>query len=407
LSHVRICDLSGLLAGAGATRYLAAFGAQVIRVEQTIHEERRWDFLRGGKKVAGRAGINLGGTFNNHNVEKLGITLDIKTDEGRALLTRLVEISDVVTENFSGLVMDKLGFGYEQLRSINDRIVYVSNSGFGKTGPHAGFRSIGQIVQACTGLTFMSGYPDMPPAGWGFAYMDHMGAYMMAIAVLAGLVMRQRTGVGQWIDLSCIEAGIGLAGPDLLDATVNGRPMRRPGKPDSNAETAPAMAPHGVYPAAGDDSWVAIACRDDDDWQRLGRVIDQPWARDDTLAALADRLDRRHELDAQLGAWTRGYDRKALQDLLLAAGVPAAQVATPEDRIDNDPRTERWGLWPTVRHTELGETRVEGIPLHLSETDWAMTRGAPCLGEDNDFVYGTLLGLSEDERADLAARGVI
>jgi crotonobetainyl-CoA:carnitine CoA-transferase CaiB-like acyl-CoA transferase len=167
------------------------------------------------------------------------------------------------------------------------------------------------------------------------------------------------------------------------------------------------MAPHGVYPAAGDDSWVAIACRDDDDWQRLGRVIDQPWARDDTLAALADRLDRRHELDAQLGAWTRGYDRKALQDLLLAAGVPAAQVATPEDRIDNDPRTERWGLWPTVRHTELGETRVEGIPLHLSETDWAMTRGAPCLGEDNNFVYGTLLGLSEDERADLAARGVI
>ena len=132
LSHVRICDLTGLLAGAGATRFLAAFGAQVIRVEQPLHEEHRWDFLRGGTLPDGRTGINLGGNFNNHNVEKLGVTLDLKNEEGKQLLARLVEISDVVTENFSAPVMERLGFGYERLRAINDQIVYVSNSGFGK-----------------------------------------------------------------------------------------------------------------------------------------------------------------------------------------------------------------------------------------------------------------------------------
>ena len=407
LAHIRICDLTGLLAGAGATRFLAAFGAQVIRVEQPLDEKHRWDFLRGGTLPDGRTSINLGGNFNNHNVEKLGITLDLKRDEGKELLARLVEISDVVTENFSAPVMERLGFGYERLREINDRIVYVSNSGFGKRGPYSDFKSVGQVVQACSGLSFVSGLPEQPPAGWGFAYMDHMGAYLMAAAVLAGLIARNRTGNGQRIDFACTAAGIGLAGPELLDATVNGRPMRRPGKPNSNTDNFPAMVPHGVYAAAGQDSWVAIACRDDDDWRRLAAVIDAPWARDPKLTTFADRVARTDEIDRQLEAWTSGLERKTVEDRLRAAGVPVAQVAMPEDRIDHDPRTSSWNLWPWVHHAEIGDTRVEGIPIHLSETDWVIRRGAPCLGEDNDFVYGSLLGLGETEIDELRAQGVI
>jgi crotonobetainyl-CoA:carnitine CoA-transferase CaiB-like acyl-CoA transferase len=407
LSHVRICDLTGLLAGAGATRFLAAFGAQVIRVEQPAHEKHRWDFLRYGVMPDGRSGYNLGSNFNNHNVEKLGITLDMKSAEGKALLSRLIAASDVLTENFSAPVMGRLGFTYERIREINEQIVYVSNSGFGKTGPYTDFKSVGQVVQAVTGLSFVSGVPEEPPAGWGFAYMDHHGAYMMAMAVLSGLIHRKRTGKGQWIDFSCTEAGIGLAGPELLDSTVNGRPMRRAEKPNSSRDNFPGMAPHGVYPAAGDDSWVAIACRDDDDWRRLAKAIGELWAQDPGFDAFAGRMARRDELERQVGAWTRPMAREKVEEVVRAAGVPVSKVSMPEDRIDHDVRTSALGLWPTVHHDEIGEVRVEGVPMHMSETDWRMSRGGPCLGADNDFVYGSILGLAPDEIADLKTRGVI
>jgi benzylsuccinate CoA-transferase BbsF subunit len=407
LSHIRICDLSGQLAGAGSTRFLAAFGAQVIRVEDPTNQGR-WDILRGSEPtVDERKGINLSGAFNNHNVEKLGITLNLRTAKGRELLTELIRTSDALTENFSAGVMERLGFDYDQLRSINERIVYVSNSGFGKTGPYVRYKTFGPIVQACCGLTFASGLSGLPPAGWGFSYMDHMGANFMAMAVLAGLVHRNRTGEGQWIDMSCTEAGLALAGPDLLDYTVNRRPLRRPGMPDSNTHNLPEMAPHGIYPADGEDSWVAIACRDDDDWQRLATVIGEEWASRSELVDLPGRVRLREQLDTHLAEWTSRRSRLATQELLREATVPVSRVATPEDRIEHDPATAEWGLWPWVHHTEMGDVRVDGIPMHLSESDWVVARGAPCLGEHNDMVYGEILGLSADEIDELRASGVI
>lgn len=407
LAHISICDLSGQLAGAGATRLLAAFGARVIRIEDPM-KQGRWDILRGSPPtVDDRQGINLGGAFNNHNVEKLGITLNLRTERGKELLARLVALSDVVTENFAAGVMERLGFGYDALKAINERIVYVSNCGFGATGPYVRFKTFGPIVQACCGLTFNSGLPDLPPAGWGFSYMDHMGANFMALAVLAALVHRNRTGEGQWIDMSCTEAGLALAGPELLDYTVNGRPLRRPGRPDSNATTEPTMAPHGIYPAQGDDSWVAIACRDDEDWRRLAAVVEEEWARDEGLGTVEGRVSRRREIDGALSAWTGRRSRQATQALLRTAGIPVAQVASPEDRIEHDESTADWGLWPWTAHTEIGDVRVDGIPLHLSETDWVIARGAPCLGEHNEQVFGGLLGLSPDEIDELRSTGVI
>jgi crotonobetainyl-CoA:carnitine CoA-transferase CaiB-like acyl-CoA transferase len=408
LSHIRICDLTGLLAGAGATRFLAAFGAQVIRVEQPAHEKHRWDFLRGGMSPDGsKQGINFGGGFNNHNVEKLSVTLDLKSPEGKELLGKLVGISDAVTENFSAHVMERLGFTFDWMKTKNEKIIYVANSGFGKAGPYSDFKSVGQVVQPVCGLSFQSGLPDHEPAGWGFAYMDHQGAYMMATAVLAAIVARNRTGQGQYIDFSCTEAGIGLCGPEILDSTVNGRPMRRPGKPNSNADNFPQMAPHGIYRAAQEDTWVAIACRDDADWKRLAETIGEPWAQDPALANFEARYARRGEIDAKLGEWTKQSERDAVNAKIRKAGVPADIVAKPEDRIEHDPRTSSWGLWPEVEHDEIGKVRVEGVPIHMSETDWSIKRGAPCLGADNDFVYGSLLGLSPDEIADLKERKVI
>lgn len=407
LAGIRICDLSGILAGAGATRILAAFGAQVIRVEDPV-KQGRWDITRGASPfVDDRRGTNFGGTFNNHNVEKLGITLNLREERGRELFLQLVSTSDAVTENFSAGVMDRLGLGYDRLREVNDKIVYVANSGFGKTGPYAKYKTFGPIVQAVSGLTFASGLPDQPPAGWGYSYMDHMGANGMAFALLAALVHRNRTGRGVAIDMSCTEVALTLAGPELLDFTVNDRPPRTSGTVNSNADNFPAMAPHGIYPGAEDDTWVSIACRDDDDWRRLCSVVSEDWTREPDYTALEGRLAHRDTIDHHLRGWTRSRPAAATERLLRDAAIPSSKVSSPPDRIDNDPATAQWGLWPTVHHAEMGDVRVDGMPMHMSETDWVIARGAPCLGEHNRHVYGDLLGLAAEEIDELAAAGII
>jgi crotonobetainyl-CoA:carnitine CoA-transferase CaiB-like acyl-CoA transferase len=234
-----------------------------------------------------------------------------------------------------------------------------------------------------------------------------MGAYYMAVAILSGLIHRNRTGVGQWIDMACTEPGIALCGPDLLDFTVNGRPLRREGQPQSNRSHAPAMAPHNIYASGGEDEWIAIACRDDADWESLVAVIDEPWARDVGFATLEGRLAAQDQLDERLEAWTRVRERHTTASRLRDAGVPAAAVASPEDRIEHDPGTSEFGLWPRVRHTEIGDVRVDGIPVHFSETDWSIEHGGPCLGEHTDDVLRDVLGRSDDEIASLRADGVI
>jgi benzylsuccinate CoA-transferase BbsF subunit len=407
LSHIRICDFTGQLAGAGATRVLAAFGAQVIKIEDPV-TQGRWDILRGMEPyVDERRGVEFGGGFQNHNIEKLGVTLNVRTARGKELLAELVRISDVVTENFAAGVLERWGFGYDRLRELRPDIVYVSNCGFGHAGPYSSFKTWGPIVQACCGLTFESGLPGMPPAGWGFSYMDHHGGNFMAIAILAALRHRNRTGEGQWVDMSCTDAGATLLGPAVLDYTVNGRGLRREGMPHSNHNQWPAMAPHDIYPAHGFDCWVAIACRDDDDWAALRGVIDQPWADDARFTTRDGRLAHEVELDERMAAWTMSQDKFAVQKAVVAAGVPCAAVQTPEERVDLDPGTEAFGLWPTVVHREMGRVRVDGLPYHLSATDWRMERGAPCLGEHNDLVFGEVLGLSASEIAELREQGVI
>jgi crotonobetainyl-CoA:carnitine CoA-transferase CaiB-like acyl-CoA transferase len=407
LANLRICDFSGQLAGAGATRLLAAFGADVIRIEDPVRQGR-WDILRGSWPYRDeRRGINLGGAFNNHNVGKRGVTLDLRTGRGRELARRLAAVSDVVTENFAAGVIDRLGLGYEQLRELRPDIIVVSNSGFGRSGPYAGFKTWGPIVQAVSGLTATSGLPDREPAGWGYSYMDHMGAYYMALAVLTAVVERNRTGRGQHVDMACTETGMTLSGPAVLDAEVNGVPGRRPGQPDANHDETGRMAPHCIYPAAGEDRWVAIACRDDADWQRLAGALDEPWAADPDLAALGRRKEREDELDGLIAEWTAKRTPAEVVDHLRAAGVPVAAVRSPQERIDDDPRSAAWGLWPRVEHPDIGAVRVDGIGMHLSETDWVIERPGPRLGQHNREVLGELLGLTGTELDELEREGVL
>jgi crotonobetainyl-CoA:carnitine CoA-transferase CaiB-like acyl-CoA transferase len=405
LAGIRICDFSGQLAGAGATKWLAAFGAEVIRIEDPTRDGR-WDILRGiAPFVDERRGINLGGGFNNHNTEKSGVTIDVRTARGKEMLTELLRQSDCVTENFAAGVLERWGFGYEALKAIKPDIIYVSNCGFGHVGPYNAFKTWGPIVQAVSGLTFASGLPDQPPAGWGYSYMDHTGGYYMAMAILLALLHRQKTGEGQWVDLACTEAAVTLNGPALLDWTVNGRPSRREGQPHSNRNTSPAMAPHGIYPCLGEDEWVSIACRDDADWMRLSALIGEPWTGEAGYASLEGRLADQDALDERLGAWTAARRKFDIQQLLRDAKIPCSAVQKPQERVDQDPDTAN--LWAKTRHSEMGEVRVDGVTARFSATPWRIERGAPCLGEHNEEVFGRLLGIPTDEVAELRAEKVI
>lgn len=417
LGKYRICDFTGQLAGAGATRWLASFGADVIRIEDPV-VEGRWDILRGNPPFKeGQSGLNKGGAFNNHNPNKRGITLNLRTDEAKDILTEIIRQSDVVAENFAAGVLKKWGFDYEQLKAIKPDIIYVSNCGFGHEGPYSSFKTWGPIVQAVTGLTFSSTLKDQEPAGWGYSYMDHTGGNYMAMAILLALMHREQTGEGQWVDLSCTDAGLSLNGPALLDWTVNGRPLRTEAGFSSNRSQYLAMAPHGIYPCApsttnddvgqdkSEDHWIAIACRSNADWQLLADHINADWCdnfKDETV-----RFSQQDKLDAELAVWTASQDKFELQNQLRALPIPAAAVQKPGERIDDDHTTADFGLWPEVHHREMGKVRVDGNPVHFSRTDWRMKSGAPCLGEHNEEVLGELLGKSPEEVSELSSRGVL
>lgn len=406
LSHLRICDFTGQLAGAGATRWMASFGAEVIRIEDPVRRGK-WDILRGSPPFKDeRRGIEMGSGFNNHNVEKLGVTLNLRTERGRELVRELIAISDAVTENFAAGVLERLGLGYPDLQQIRSDIVYVSNCGFGHTGPYREFKSWGPIAQAVSGVTHSSGHAGEDPAGWGYSYLDHTGGYYMVMALLMALWHREQTGEGQWVDLSCTEVGANLHGADLLDWSVNGRSLRNAERPASNRSSTPHMAPHGVYRCRGEDNWVAIACRTDRDWQALKSVVGDPTLDDAVLDDLAGRLGHQDRLDDALQRWTKDLVRWSVAEELQAAGVPAAAVRRPAERIDGDIATTSWGLWPMVDHPEMGGVRVDGQPVHLSETDWSIEHAAPTLGQHNQYVLGDLLGLAQSEIDDLADQGV-
>lgn len=398
-----MCDLSGQLAGAGATKILAAFGATVIRVEDPA-TRGMWDALRAvGPYVDERRGVDLGAGFNNHNAGKYGVTINLRLEEGKELLRELVAICDVVCENFAAGALERRGFGYDDLRAIKPDIVYVSNCGFGHTGPYRDFKTWGPIVQAVSGLTYTSGLPDTEPAGWGFSYMDHGSAFYMTVAIMAALHHRERTGEGQHVDLATVPAGIAMLPTEILDWTVNGRPTTAVGNRADFGE----FAPHGIYPCSGDDRWIAIACRDDRELALLAKVLDAPALTSDRFATLAQRLASPDELDELIGAATASRNANSLAGDLVGEGIPASVVKSPQERIDEDPDLARMGLFPTVAHPDIGRVRVEGVPMTFSATPWTLDSGGPKLGQHNREILGDLLGHDDRSLEDWTERGVI
>jgi benzylsuccinate CoA-transferase BbsF subunit len=414
LAGVRVADFCWMGVGACATRLLADFGAEVIRIEDRnrLDMPRRLPIYKGEARTYGEEDANpdpnKGGLFNNYNRNKLGVTINMRSAKGRELAERLIASSSVVTENFAPGVMERWGLTYERLQALSPNVIFARMSGFGHTGPHAEYRSYGPVVQAVSGISHISGLPGEEPSGWGLSYMDNEAAFFNASALLMAIYHRNRTGEGAEIDVSAVEAGINLLGPILLDVAVNGRSTRDGDYPTGNRLEYPDAAPHGVYPCAGEDRWIAIAVFNDAEWRGLVSAMGEPaWASAPQFSTQAARFANQDALDEHVTAWTQAQDRHALMHALQAAGVAAGAVQTTEDTIDHDPQIRSRGLFFTLDHPVIGEALFEGTPIQFSRTVQENWRSAPLLGEDNEHVFKSLLGLSEAEYADLAAEGAI
>jgi crotonobetainyl-CoA:carnitine CoA-transferase CaiB-like acyl-CoA transferase len=415
LQGVRILDLTWLLAGAGGPRLLASLGAEVIRLEW----RDKLDFLRHSPPVIPVEGetqvrtqtqsVNRGGLFNDNNPGKRSFSLNMAHPKGKELFKRLLGLSDVIVESYRADAMTKWGLGYDVLRSIKPDIIYMQQSGWGHKGPYYKYASYGPIAQAISGLTDQSGLPDPhPPAGWGYSYMDWSGAYYCAIAMILAIYYKKRTGKGQYIDGSQIEPGIFMTGTAILDHLVNDRHWKRTG----NRSPYRPAAPHGAYRCAGTDRWIAIAVSNDDQWRALAAEMGNPaWSRDAGFSSLAARIVNQDELDRLVGEWTRDKEPFALQDRLQKAGVPAGVCQTSEDRVERDPQLKHLKWLIPLPNSEVGTWPIKDVPFHFAnatvDQGGPLHRASPCYGEDNDYVYGELLKLPAQERADLEKEGVI
>lgn len=403
LRGVRVVEMGQLIAIPFAMKMLADMGAQVIRLESAGRlESYRSDSVY-RNEIHGEF-WNRGANFYEQNRNKLGITLDLSRPEGRELLLRLIAISDVFAENFTPRVIKNFGLEYEQLRRVKPDIIMVSSTGYGFSGPWANFGATGPATEGASGLAYTTGYKDGPPVMAEIPYVDYTAGEHTVFAVMAALMHRLGSGRGQFIDVSQTQAAAATIPEALLDFAANGRDPVRIGNAD------PVMSPHGCYPCAGEDRWIAVAVSDDAQWQGLCRVLGRPdWAADGRFSGSLGRQRHREELDRMLAGATASWDARRLMAALQAAEVPAGAVLDSKDLLFDQHLRER-RFYEVVRHhpsTGMPPLPYAGRPWRLSATPAVAPRAAPLMGEHNDFVLRELLGLTDSEVARLESEGVI
>jgi crotonobetainyl-CoA:carnitine CoA-transferase CaiB-like acyl-CoA transferase len=426
LQGVRIIDLTWLQVGPQATRLMASFGAQVIRVEwrnPVAVDVVRWvppyapnhatpdgGRSQGAAPSTGIPGnLNRSAYFNNTNPGKYAITLNLNQAKGRELLRLLVRDANAICENFSPRQMEKWNLGYEDLRKVNPKIIYLQTTGMGKAGVYSDFVSYGPTAQAFSGLTFLSGLPEpRGPAGWGYSYLDHSPGYFGAMFLLTALRRQRESGTGCYIDMSQTETGLMLSGTALLEHQLTQRRTERHG----NRMPFMDWAPQGAFRCNGEDHWIAISIQSDAQWHLLIDEIGSPdWSRDAKYSTAAGRKANEDELETRLTSYTIGQERYDLMRRLQQRGIPSGVVQKSADRFDLDPQLKARGYYVDLRNSEIGTWPVEGFPAKLSRSPanvgGVTGRAAPTLGEDNDFVYQEILGLTAAEIAALREEEVI
>ena len=406
LENIRVIDLSRVFAMPFAGANLADLGAEVIKIDTCQAQ-----FMETTRTITGPFPDNQpgelwweqGGTFQTLNRGKRSLTLDLRSDEAQAILKELVSVSDIVLENFTPRVMARFGLDYASLRAVKPDLIMVSNTGYGHSGPWSSFGAMASALEPTHGTGAYMGYmeddgsgsirPGTVPNKVGNSYTDFLATWTALVSIMAALLQRFRTGQGTWIDLAMYQAGASFIGEGLLAYSFNGERTRRLGNRHSS------MAPHGCYPCRGEDQWVTIAVRDDEDWLAFCRALGVSGiAADSRYATTPQRIERQDELDSIVSDWTRQLTSYEVMETLQSAGVPASPVITAGQAL-TDPHFRHRGFFEKVAHppeTGLGEKEYIGRGWKFSSSRAGIAGPAPLLGESNDYALREILGMTED-----------
>ncbi len=398
LEGVRLTEFTSAWAGPYATCLLGFLGAEIIKVESRarLDHARNLSFST-GKKFTGPDESEV---FNNLNLNKKSITLNLKSPRAVELAIKVAGVSDVFMENMRPGVMPRLGLGYEVLRETKPDLIYISSSACGQEGPEREYVGYAPTFAALGGVSSITGYEDWPPSNFMGA-IDLRSATTAAASILAALVQKQRTGKGQYIDMASQESIAVLIGDVILDYVMNQRIQSRRGNKGYR------IAPHNCYRCSGEDKWISIAVATDREWEALCITMDRPdLIRDIRFAAPEDRYEQQDELDRIISDWTRDKESYELMARLQSAGVAAAPTLSSEG-LFKDPHVRDRGVFVQVEHPAIGKDWVIAPPWRLSETPAQINRHAPLLGEDNEYVFGELLGMSSAEIGKLEEEKVI
>lgn len=396
-SGLKVADFSWIGVGPITSKCLADHGATVVRVES----HNRLDGLRVQPPMKdGVFGINRSNFYGAFNTSKLGLALDLKTAAGRSVARRLAGWADVVIDSFTPGVMERLGLGPEDLRAVNPGVITLNTSLLGPGGPFSSMAGYGYHAAALAGYFGVVGWPDLPPDGPWLAYTDTIGPRFITPLLLAALEQRRLTGRGVHLEAAQLEVALQFQVPELIAYQVDGTVPSRTGNRRAD------LAPQGVYPCRGDNEWCALTVPDDQAWQRLLSVLGHPgWATED-LATLEGRRRDHDLIDRELARWSAGFEATELERVLCAAGVPAGALLRSSDLLADAQLAHR-RFYAYLEHTEVGVIPYAGHQYRIAGYDHGPRSAAPCLGEHTYEVLTGLLGMSDDEVAEVAAAGAL
>jgi benzylsuccinate CoA-transferase BbsF subunit len=379
------------------TKTLADQGAEVIKIEG----KSRPDVWRVSPPFKDNVvGYNRGGVFNVINTSKKSITLNLSKPKGLDIAKRLVAWADVVTENFAGGAMEKMGLGYEELRKIKPDIIMLSAAMMGQSGPYTNMPGFGAQLTALTGFTHVAGWPDRQPADLGH-YTDFIAPRYNALAILAALDYRRRTGKGVYLDMAQFEGCVNFISPIILDYTANKRIDSREGNHIKHA------SPHGAFRCLGEDRWCVLAVLNDKEWKAFCKVIGGPaWTKDPKFSTLSGRKQNEDELEKLVETWTSTRTAEQVMELMQAAGVAAGVVQDGADLFDSDPQVKFRNFFHEIEPPEMGKYFTVAPPYKLSKAGYEI-HPAPLMGEHNEYVFKEILHMNDEEIADLIAEGVV
>jgi len=398
LSGVRLTEFTSAWAGPYATCLLALLGAEIIKVESRarIDHSRVLSFSTGRKFSS----FDESGVFNNLNLNKLSVTLNLKKPKAVEISKRLAGTSDVVMENMRPGVMSRLGLGYEAFKEVKPDIIYLSSSACGQIGPEREYVGYAPTFAALGGVSYVTGYEDWPPSNFMGA-IDLRSATTAAMAILTALCYHQRIGEGQYIDMASQETIAVLIGDLLLDYIMNKRVQKRRGNRDNN------MVPHNCYRCRGEDKWVSIAVAHEDEWQALCGTMGMPeLAHDERFSDAERRMANEGELDKIINNWTEDQHQYHVMEQLQKSGVAAAPSLDSQGLFE-DPHIKERNVFLQVDHPVMGKDWVLSAPWNLSATPAEVRRHAPLLGEHNEYVFCELLGMTKEEVKELEEEKVI